>query len=308
MTLQRIAVITGPTASGKTDFSLALARILGAEIVVADSMQVYRGLDIGTAKPTMEQRREVPHHLLDIAGIDEPFNAARFRETALAAIGEISGRGRPCLVVGGTALYIKVLLEGLVDAPGRDEILRAELQRRWESGEREALYRELCEADLQSAQKIHPNDRTRTIRGLELWLSAGVKPSQLRAAHSFAERPFDALVFAMSVERGELYRRIDARVEEMVVAGWVGEVRALLEGGYPPDLTPFGAIGYREIVKHITHGVPMDETVAMIKKSTRNFAKRQLTWMRKMEVSWVSVEDVLPVAGQLGDFFSKRGI
>lgn len=300
----KILLLTGPTASGKTAFSLELAKKLDAEIVSADSMQIYRELSIGTAKPNARELSSVRHHLIDVAGVEEEFNAARFREMAAAAIDEICSRGKKVLLVGGTALYIKVLLEGLAEGPPRDEELRRELAASWEEGGQGALWEELCLRDPASAAKLHPNDRTRVIRALEVVRLTGRSQTLLNLEHGFAERPYETLRLGLAVEREELYRRIEERVDRMLALGWVEEVRAVLDAGHPPDLQPLKAIGYRELVRHLTQGSHLDEEVVKIKQSTRNFAKRQLTWMRGMGLTWLNGDEVERGSALAEDFFS----
>lgn len=282
-----LIVVTGPTASGKSAFALALAEALGGEIVSADSMQVYRDLDIGTAKPTLAERARVPHHLVDVADPDEPYHAARFRAEAEAAVADVLRRGRVPLVVGGTALYLKVLLQGLSAGPGRDEAVRAELERRWDGGEARVLWEELGRADPAAASRLHPNDRTRVVRALEVWRAAGRPLSELHAEHRFAEAPYDALLLGMAVEREALYRRIDERVGQMLDAGWVDEVERLLARGYGPDLPPLQAIGYRQLCAWLRGGGHLGDVAEAIRRETRHFAKRQLTWFRRMEIAWL---------------------
>lgn len=300
----KIILLTGPTASGKTALSLELARRLDAEIVSADSMQIYRGLDIGTAKPGPSELATVPHHLIDIAGVEEEFNAARFKESAAAAIDEIASRGRNVLLVGGTALYIKVLLEGLAPAPPRDEKLRAELSAAWNEGGQSVLWEELVERDPASAAKLHPNDRTRVIRALEVVRLTGRSQTLLNLEHGFTERPYEALRLGLTVERAELYRRIEERVDRMLAQGWLEEVRRVLDAGHPPDLQPLKAIGYRELVRHLTQGTPLDAEVEKIRQATRNFAKRQLTWMRGMELVWLGADEVDRATTLAKEFFN----
>jgi tRNA dimethylallyltransferase len=283
----RIVVITGPTASGKTAYGIAVAEALGGEIVSADSMQVYRHLDIGTAKPSPEERTRVPHHLIDVADPDEPYHAGRFREEASRAIAAIHARGRAAVVVGGTALYLKVLLRGLAAGPGRDEALRRGLERRWQAGEAPALWADLRRADPALAGRLHPNDRARIVRGLEVWLATGRPLSALHAEHAFQERPYEALLLGMAVDRAALCRRIDERVLRMIEAGWVDEVRRVLSLGYGPDLPPLRAIGYRELCAWVRGGGDLGEVAAAIQQETRRFAKRQMTWFRRMDVAWM---------------------
>ncbi len=289
--LPRIIVITGPTASGKTGASIALARRLGGEIVSADSMQIYRGLDIGTAKPTMEERSGVIHHLIDIVDIDEHYHVGRYLVDATEAIGDITARDKVVLVVGGTALYIKVLLEGLAPGPGRDEKVRGELEESWEGGGAASLWSELEEADPVAAEKLHPNDRSRIIRALEVWRATGKPLSALQAEHGFKEKKFNALILGMDVGRDLLYRRINARVDAMFAQGWPGEVRSMLDRGYSPELSPLSAIGYRQLCGYISgsrgEGGDLEGVKEEIRAQTRRFAKRQMTWFRKMEITWV---------------------
>jgi len=282
-----ILVVTGPTASGKTRLAIEVAEAVGGEIVSADSMQVYRHLDIGTAKPTAQERRRVPHHLIDVADPDEEFHAARFVAEADRAIADIAGRGRVPVVCGGTALYLKALIHGLAPAPGRDPAVRAELEARWDRGEREALRQELARVDPETARRLHPNDRTRIVRALEVWRVTGRPISELHRAHRFGPVRYRALMVGLLTDRPGLYRRIDERVVSMVEAGWVEEVRRVLSMGYGAHLPPLRAIGYRQICAHLLEGRPLDQAVAEIQQETRRFAKRQMTWFRRMPLRWV---------------------
>lgn len=282
-----LLVVTGPTASGKSALAIRLASKFGSEIISADSMQVYRGFDIGTAKPGREELSKVPHHLIDVADPTENYSAGRFREEAAAAVERIHGSGRSVIVAGGTVLYLKVLLEGLIDAPPSDPRLRAELSREWDAGGGPGLFSELMALDPVLAARLHPNDRARIIRGIEVGRTAGVPLSALQSAHVFSERPYRWEMIGMEVPRDLLYEKINERVDQMMAAGWLEEVRSLLDRGVPPDAPPFKSIGYAELVRHLTGDAPLDCTVDDIKKATRNFAKRQLTWMRKMNIRWI---------------------
>lgn len=303
----RIVVITGPTASGKSALALALAEELAGEIVSADSMQVYRGLDIGTAKPTPEEQARVPHHGIDVAEPWEPYHAGRFRADADRAIREIRGRGRVPLVCGGTALYLKALLGGLAEGPPRDPTLRGELEAAWAAGEGRRLYAELRAADPALAGRLHPNDRSRIIRGLEVWKVSGTPLSGLQAGHGFAHRPYEALCLGVEVPRGELYRRIDDRVVRMMEQGWEGEVRRLLEAGVLPGAPALEAIGYRELVRCVREGGDPAPVLASIQQATRNFAKRQMTWFRRMDLEWVLPEQRSAVLARARNFLQTTG-
>lgn len=302
----RIVLVTGPTASGKSALALDLAEALGGEIVSADSMQVYRGLDIGTAKPSREERARVPHHLIDVADPQEAYSAGRFREEADRAIRDARGRGRGVLVCGGTALYVKALLEGLAEAPPRDPRVRRELEARWDAGERDALCAELRKADPALAARLHPRDRARILRGLEVSRLSPAPLSALQAGHRFGDRPYEALRLGVEVPRDELYRRIDERVLRMVESGWVEEVRRLLDGGVSPDSPALQAIGYRELARHLREGGDRGAVVSGIQQATRNFAKRQMTWFRRMDLLWVRSEDSTTVLARVKKFLQTR--
>ncbi len=282
-----LIVVTGPTASGKSDLAVDLAESLGGEIVSADSMQVYRHLDIGTAKPDARLRARVPHHLVDIVDPDEPFHAGRFLEEADRAVRDIASRGRVAVVCGGTALYIRVLLHGLAPAPPRDPGVRSALEARWDAGEGAVLWAELRDADPALAARLHPSDRTRILRGLEVWRVTGRPLSALQAEHGFRELRYRALLLGIRVPREELYRRINERTVRMMEAGWVEEVRRVLSLGYAPSLPPLRAIGYREICEHLAGRLDLDTAVRTIQQETRRFAKRQMTWFRRMGLEWL---------------------
>jgi tRNA dimethylallyltransferase len=300
-------VITGPTASGKSSLALALAEELGGEIVSADALQVYRGLDIGTAKPSREEQVRVPHHVIDVAEPTEAYSAGRFRADADRAIRAIRARGRPVLVCGGTALYLKALLQGLAPVPPRDTALRSQLVAAWEAGERAALFAELQAADPALAARLHPNDKSRILRGLEVWRMGGVPLSALQAGHGFSGSPYRALCLGIEVPREELYRRIDQRVLAMLEAGWADEVRGLLERGLPTDAPALLAIGYRELARWVREGGEWGRLVASIQQSTRHFAKRQLTWFRKMELRWVHAADWRTISSDVRKFLQTNG-
>lgn len=275
----RILILTGPTGSGKTELGIELARELEAEIVNADSRQVYRGLDVGSAKPTAAQRAVVPHHLVDAVDPDEPFDAARFRELAVTAIEGILGRGHRVLVVGGTGLYIKVLRGGLFAGPPREPELRARLEAE-EIGAPGTLYRRLAGCDPDAAHKLHPNDRFRLIRALEVYELTGRPISEWQAEHAFAGGEFEFRTIALDVPRQELYERIDRRCREMVAAGVVDEVRRLHAAGFGAGLPALQSPGYREIGEHLHGDYDIEEAVARMAQATRRLAKRQLTWLR----------------------------
>lgn len=276
----KLVVLSGPTASGKSALALELARIFPFEIVNADSLQVYRGMDIGSAKPTPAERAEVPHHLIDVADPDEAYHAGRFVAEADAAIAEIRGRGRLPLVVGGTGMYIRALLRGLDDLPS-DPAVRAALSARWDSEGGAPLFAELLAADPATAARVHPADRVRVIRALEIAAVAGKPASSLREAWGSGETRHPHLFLALEIPREAMYARIDARVDEMFRMGLLDEVRGLLARGYGPELKPMGALGYRHAAAHLLGGVSLGRTVSDMKADTRRYAKRQVTWLAR---------------------------
>lgn len=286
--LARVVVILGPTASGKSELAVHLAEECGGEIINADSMQIYNGLDIGTAKPSAELRQRVPHHLLDLIAPDQSFTAADFRREATAIIADIQRRGRRAFVVGGTGLYLRTLLHGLVDSPGSDEAVRAELTALAERKGNAELLRRLAAVDPETAGRLHANDRFRIIRALEVYQQSGQPISLLRQRHGFAELGFSPLKIGIRLPREELYRRINVRVEKMFAAGLVDEVRGLLDFGYAPTCKALRAIGYKESCAFLAGTYPLEEAIRLVQRNTRHYAKRQLTWFnRETDIIWL---------------------
>lgn len=302
---QQVLVITGPTACGKSALALELAQQLDGEIVCVDSLTVYRGFDIGSAKPTAGQQTIVPHHLLDICDPLQPFTAADFRLAATTAIDDITRRGKRPILAGGTGLYLRTLLRGLTDAPGEDPLLRQTLRQRAEQEGPAALLAELRGVDPATADRLHPNNLIRIIRALEVFRVTGVPLSQLQAAHGFSERPFEALQFCLERPREQLYHAIEQRVDAMLTEGLVVEVQQLLETGVPADCKPMQAIGYKEVAAHLRDGLDLELMTALIKQNTRRFAKRQLTWFRaEPELQWVAYpENSATILAKAATFF-----
>ena len=295
-TQQKVVVLCGPTGVGKTAASISVAKHFSAEIVNADSMQVYRLMDIGTAKPSLEERRAVPHHLIDIIDPDAPFSAAAYAEKARKIIATLHQDGILPLVVGGTGLYIKALLHGLFKEDPKNPRIRSRLKAEAAVSGIQALHARLQRLDPEAACRIHPNDTVRVIRALEICESTHTPLSKHHAAHGFSQKPFDVLKIGLTLERNVLYDRINRRVDQMLAAGLLEEVEFLLKQGYDPTLKSMQAIGYRHIVRFIQKERPWDEAVSTMKRDTRRYAKRQWTWFKAdPQVIWYTpdaVEDI----------------
>jgi tRNA dimethylallyltransferase len=285
-----ILIIAGPTAVGKTDASLLLAREQGAEIVSADSMQVYRGMDIGTAKPSPEQRKLVYHHLIDVADPAQPYSVGDYYRDARTTIDAILQSGGTPVVVGGTGLYIRALMRGLFHGPPRDLEMRERLLlKETEYGEG-TLYADLVRLDPEAAVKIHPNDLRRTVRALEVFHLKDRKLSDLHREHAFKDTPFRFHLVFLVRSRPELYARIEQRVDRMIAEGLENEVKGLVLKGYSGDLVSMQAIGYSHFIDYFSNRASLAETVALLKRDTKRFAKRQFTWFRREpDARWVDI-------------------
>ena len=281
-------VLTGPTASGKTALSIRLAKAHDCEIVCMDSMQIYRRMNIGTAKPTVEEMSGIAHHMLDVAEPDENFSVARYQEMAEECIADIQARGKRALLVGGTGLYLRALRQPMAmgDASA-DEAIRAELEQlATEDGGKQRLHDMLAEVDPETAARLHLNDVRRAVRALEVYRLTGVpfsKQPQIQTDSRFVYR-----VASLTMDRALLYSRIEKRVDSMIQQGLLDEVRGLLESGVPADCQAMKAIGYKEIIPYLCGEATWEETDYLLKLNTRHYAKRQLTWMRReADVLWV---------------------
>ncbi|MFM1650917.1 tRNA (adenosine(37)-N6)-dimethylallyltransferase MiaA [Brevibacillus sp. B_LB10_24] len=288
---EKLVVIVGPTAVGKTALSLRLAQMFNGEIISGDSMQVYRRMDIGTAKATPEERRMVPHHLIDIIDPDEEYSVVHFQAMARQLIAEINGRGRLPFVVGGTGLYIESVTHSFhFSEAGQDLELRQRLEKIAELEGVEALHRQLAAIDPLTAERLHPNDKKRVIRAIEIYQVTGQRMSdfQVRAEHS----PYQLVMIGLTMDRAVLYERINKRVDLMIEAGLVEEVRQLLDSGVDPAAVSMQGLGYKELVPYLYGEIPLEQAVAAIKQRTRHFAKRQLSWFRRMsDIQWFDVTD-----------------
>ena len=301
-----VIAVMGPTAVGKTGLVLQLAKDLGGEIVNADSMQIYRFMDIGTAKPTAAERAAVVHHLLDIVDPDQDFDASLYIQLARKTIKKLVEEGKVAIAVGGTGLYLKALFHGLFPSAHSDQVIRQRLRREGEKDGGVNLYQRLKKIDPSTAARLHANDLFRIIRALEVWECTGKPMSVLQKEHGFQENPFIALKIGLELPRSQLYERINSRVEKMMELGLLSEVRELLSRGYGPHLKSMQALGYRHMVQHLKNGAEITEAVRKMKRDTRNYAKRQMTWFRRdQEINWFhpkEVEDITKLAKQfLGD-------
>jgi tRNA dimethylallyltransferase len=294
-TAPRLLVIAGPTASGKTALAVDLAERLNGELIGADSVQVYRGLDLGSAKPTAQELRGVTHHLLDVCDLEEPFDAGRYVTLADRAIAETLARGRVPIVVGGAGLYLRALVRGLAQGIPSDPTLRAALNERASKGAEELarMHDELAAVDPAYAAKIHRTDPIRIVRALEVFALSGEPISSHHRRHAAEPARYEALFVGLDVPRPVLAERIAKRARAMLVGGWVDEVRALLAAGRAWDLKALRSVGYAEVVAHLRGELAAAELEETIVKSTREFAKRQRTWFRgERGVSWRAPEAV----------------
>ncbi len=294
-----LVVITGPTAIGKTPAAISLARRISAEIVCADSRAVYRGMNIGTAKPTPEERALVPHHVLDIAPPEEVVTVADYQRLAERAIAGIRRRGRLPLMVGGTGLYVRAVVDGLHIPPAPpDWELRAELEAEERAGGPGTLYRRLQNVDPAAASRIHPRNVRRLIRALEVQARTGMPISAFHESGKTSPasgRRGTVAMIALNTDRDRLYARIDRRIDQQLAAGFVAEVSALQQAGYAKALPALQALGYKEIIAHLEGRLSLAEARALLQRNTRRYAKRQLAWIRgDARYRWLDVEDDPP--------------
>jgi tRNA dimethylallyltransferase len=295
--MEPVIIIAGPTASGKTGLSIELAKLINGSIISADSMQIYRYMDIGTAKPDENERSGIRHYLIDEVDPDESFSVARYRELALRYIEDIIREGRRPIIAGGTGLYINSLLYNInFSQTICDEELRASLRREAEEKGNRYLYEKLLAMDPEAASKIHENDVKRVIRAIEVYthtnkpISEHVKMSRLEPA------PYRYIVYGLNWDREKLYLRIDARVDKMISDGLVDEVRHLVRMGYDKGTTSMQAIGYKEVLSYLRGEQTLEETVEILKRETRRYAKRQLTWFRRMrEINWIDIDETTDI-------------
>lgn len=302
----KIVLIAGPTAVGKSSLAMDVAERIGGELVSVDSVQVYRGLDIGSAKPSLAERERVPHHLIDELDPGQECNVADFVDRALDAIAAIRQRGRPVVAVGGTNLYVRVLVHGIFDAPPPDEAIRERHRQEADELGSSALHDRLAAIDPELSERVHPNDLVRISRGLEVWELTGKPLSEHQREHAFRTPNVDAMKVALNRPREGLYERINARVDAMIERGLLQEYRGLLEQGYDPQLKPLQSLGYRHMGMHVVGGVPLEEAIRLMKRDTRRFAKQQISWLRsEREVRWADARtERAPFVADVERFFA----
>ncbi len=293
--------VVGPTCTGKTGIAIDLAKLLGGEIVSADSRQIYKLATIGTAKPSPEELSEVPHHLVDILPLDEQMSAGAYSGLARKVVGEVFIRGRTPIIVGGSGLYLRALIDGLFEAPEVDDETGKSLRDRLRSEGAAKLLEELRNVDPKAAEGLLPQNYKRILRALEIYYSSGKRISELREANP--DLPdFRTLQFGVRIERKDLYRLIEDRVDSMIEKGLVDEVREILRRGFDPKLNSLQTVGYKEVISYLQQRITFDEMVAQIKMNTRRYAKRQMTWFRKdSRIIWIESDGKKPevVAGEI---------
>lgn len=282
-----LLVVVGPTASGKTELAVRLAERFGGEVIGADSVQIYRGFDVGSGKPTAEERARAPHHLVDVADPGEAFDAQRFAELADRAVAEVRARGRVPIVCGGTFLWVRALVLGLAPAPPADAEIRARHAALVEAEGRPALHAELAAVDPESASRLAPNDFVRVSRSLEIFELTGKPQSAWFAEHGFRSKRYEARMIGVLRDREEIDRRIEARTAKWLAAGWVDEVKGLIAAGHG-EARAMGSVGYKQVKEHLEGQIPEVELGPTIVRATRVFVRRQRTWLRDEQVTWVT--------------------
>ena len=282
----RLVCVVGPTASGKTDLAIAVAERVGGEIVSADSVQIYRGFDIGSGKPTAEEQARARHHIIDVLDPLESVDAAAYAQLAETAIGDIRARGKLPILCGGTYFWVRALVLGLVDAPPGDAEIRARHRTIVDERGRSTLHEELARVDPESAARLHPNDVVRVSRALEIHELSGRKMSEWHAEHGFRKHRLDHVLVAPSVTPEQLSERITSRVDRWLAGGWIDEVKSLLERGYR-DARAMSSVGYAEVRSFVDGTLPRESLRDSIVQSTRIFTRRQRTWLKSADVTWL---------------------
>jgi len=291
--MKTIIFLVGPTAVGKTAVSIYAAKILNAEIISCDSMQIYKGMDIGTQKPSPAQLSKIPHHMIDIIPLSRSFSVANFRKKALKCIKDIERKGKSVIFAGGTALYMKALVDGLFLSPSADYALREKLLSEEAENGNGYLYKKLCNVDTETARILHPNDIRRVIRALEVYLNTKVPISELKKTTKGLKEKYDIGIFCLNRDRENLYRIIDKRVDLMFRKGLLAECRRLKDKKL--SVTARQALGYKEVFDYLDKKINLNDAKVSIKKRTRNFAKRQLSWFRNdSRIEWIDIDNYSP--------------
>lgn len=303
-----LVIINSPTATGKTKLAIDLALSFGGEVISADSLQVYRYLDIGTAKPTIEERSKVRHHLIDVVDPDEEFNAAIFTERATEVIDNLAESGKPVFVAGGTGLYIRALTRGIIETPKVDENIRNYYRDLRDSLGREHLFNLLLQRDKEAALRINPNDSVRVIRALEVLEQTGESIVAIQKRHSFRENNYNTYKIGLKLDRKELKNRIAERTDKMIAAGLLDEVKGVLERGYGENIKPLQSLGYKQIIDFLKGRCDWEKAVEQINHETWLYAKRQMTWFAAdKEIEWYSPELSDEIKKNVASFFKGAG-
>ncbi|MYA56965.1 tRNA (adenosine(37)-N6)-dimethylallyltransferase MiaA [Candidatus Poribacteria bacterium] len=293
-----LVCLLGPTAVGKTEVAIQLAQRLNAEIVSVDSRQIYRQMDIGTAKPTPEEQQAARHHLIDCVDIFQPFSVADYQSLADAAIADIRNRGKRVLLVGGAGLYFRAIVDGLFEGPGANPALRKRLEAEAAQHGVDTLHKRLQTCDPESADRIHPNNLVRVIRALEVYELTGTPMSELQQQWHPEKQRYPFIAFGLRMPRALLYHRIEQRVDVMLANGLIAEVESLLAAGYARDSVALQSFGYRELIAYLDGDCTYLDAISQLKQNTRRFAKRQLTWFRKdTRIEWLDRESISDIVG-----------
>ena len=296
----KLLCLLGPTAVGKTEIAIELAQHLNAEIVSVDSRQIYRQMDIGTAKPTPEEQQAAPHHLIDCVDISQPFSVADYQSLADTAIADIQNRGKQVLLVGGAGLYFRAVIDGLFEGPGADPAVRERFEQEAAQHGVDALHERLRACDPESADRIHPNNVVRVIRALEVYELTGVPMSEHQQQWHPEKQRYPFIAFGLTMPRALLYHRIEQRVDVMLANGLIAEVESLLATGYARDTIALQSFGYKELITYLDGECTYTEAISQLKQNTRRFAKRQLTWFRKdTRIEWLDRETTLDIVADL---------
>ncbi len=288
-----LLVIAGPTAVGKTSIAIELAKELNGEIVSADSRQIYKGMDIGTAKPSKDEQAAVKHHMLNVVNPDEPFSVGEYKRSAEKIIEDIWQRNRLPIIAGGTGLYIRAVIDGLWEGPNADKELRDKLKKEEDTFGKGYLYNKLKEVDTETAKKTKPNDLVRIIRSLEVYYKEGKPISHFHKIHGFEEKNYDVIIIGLTMDRKRLYKRIEERVDGMINSGLIDEVKDLLKKGYDENISSMTGVGYRQVIGYLRGDCNLEEAVRLIKRDTKRYAKRQYTWFNKdKRIEWFNIDDI----------------